>query len=165
MRCLNFLEEKLYLWSSRKKNCFGNSFSKCCRSLSSERSFRNIFFLPFPFFLTFIFFLILFQRNLVVSSILSLVSWRGGREGQRRFIWNQVSLSGIDEITCFLPSLLKSLSFEARVYELGTFMREFIIIFHQVSTFIGHPERRGFQAWPPDVSMCWQHPQILQEKP
>lgn len=34
---------------------------------------------------------------------------------------------------------------------LGTFMREFMIICHSVSTFFGHHKGEDFQAWPPDV--------------
>lgn len=40
MRCLNFLEEKLYLWSS-EKICFGKSFPEYCPYFSSRRSFRG----------------------------------------------------------------------------------------------------------------------------
>lgn len=48
MRCLNFLEEKLYLWSS-KKFCFGKSFPKCYPCFDLRRSFRGKLFKPSSF--------------------------------------------------------------------------------------------------------------------
>lgn len=48
MRCLNFLEEKLYLWSS-KKIYFGKSFPKCYPCFGLRRSFRGKLFKPSSF--------------------------------------------------------------------------------------------------------------------
>lgn len=127
MRYLNFLEEKLYLWSSRKK-FFGNSFPKCCHSLSSERSFRNTFFLPFPFLTSFHFLKHFILQELTLYLILSLASLRGGGEVKEgsfgiKSVCQAFMRSRVFFLVCWNHYHLRP---EYTSWE----MREFIIIFH-----------------------------------
>lgn len=120
MRCLNFLEEKLYLWSSRKKFLW-KQFPKVLPQLEFRKELQKRFLssFPFPYFLLFFKKFYSTGTNLILSSILSLASLRGGGEVKEGSFGIKSVCQAFNEITCFLPSLLKSLSFETRVYELG----------------------------------------------